>query len=508
MTAIITEKFRQSNATIFKNEFGGSNKYFLFIGKAMPWLVANDGGGTSDSVPPVPADDVGSEFYYWDDMIAAKSIGATDATYTIPRRDWAATSTFDMYEHDISSGNATTSGATNLYNSTFYFMTSSYKVYKVLYSSGSAIGGNEPTSTEVAPFWHESTGYMLQYMYTMSTSEVNKFLTSDFMPVSVDATLQAGAVDGSIDTLIVTAGSGYSPSSGTYYAPIYGDGTGGVAKIVVDGGSVSAFSSAGSAIQAAGTGYTYGTVNLTTRVYTTSGAAATDDGASNLANTTGIIGTTSGSAASINVQISPKGGHAYDAIKELGGHFIMINVTLTAAEGDDIATGNDFRRVGLIKNPYTYGTTSGTTYSAATTARQTRAVHLASFTGTGFVIDEEITQVGGAVGRVIEWDASNKLLYYQQERFQRYGTTHTGKIGKETAFTGSTTIVGAASNGTPDTSSNSPITLANGNAVTPVNGYVNPELQPDYGEIIYVENRKPISRSTDQTEDIKIIVEF
>lgn len=508
MTAIITEKFRHSNATIFKNEFGGSNKYFLFIGKAMPWLVANDGSGTSDSVPPVPTDDVASEFYYWDDMIAAKAVGSTDVAFSIPRRDWAATSTFDMYEHNISSGNTTASGATNLYNSTFYFMTSAYKVYKVLYTSGSAIGGNEPTSTEVNPFWHESTGYMLQYMYTMSTSDVNKFLTSDFMPVATDTTVSDNAADGSIDTFIVTAGSGYSPSSGTYYAPIYGDGTGGVAKIVVAGGSVSAFSSTGSAVQVAGTGYTYGTVNLANRVYTTSGAAATDDGASNLANTTGTIGATSGSAASINVQISPKGGHGDNAVKELGGHFIVLNVTLTAAEGDDIATGNDFRRVGLIKNPYTFGTTSGTTYSSAATARQTKAVHLASFTGTGFVIDEEITQSGGAVGRVVEWDATNKLLYYQQERFQRYGTTHTGKIGKETAFTGTTTIAGAASNGTPNGSSNSPITLANGNTLTPVNGYVNPELQPDHGEIIYVENRKPISRSTDQTEDIKIIVEF
>ena len=28
------------------------------------------------------------------------------------------------------------------------------------------------------------------------------------------------------------------------------------------------------------------------------------------------------------------------------------------------------------------------------------------------------------------------------------------------------------------------------------------------GDIIYTENRKPISRATDQTEDIRIIVEF
>ena len=51
-------------------------------------------------------------------------------------------------------------------------------------------------------------------------------------------------------------------------------------------------------------------------------------------------------------------------------------------------------------------------------------------------------------------------------------------------------------------------TLSNGQTITFTNGYANPELEPDSGNIIYNENRSPISRATDQTEDIKIIVEF
>ena len=54
----------------------------------------------------------------------------------------------------------------------------------------------------------------------------------------------------------------------------------------------------------------------------------------------------------------------------------------------------------------------------------------------------------------------------------------------------------------PDTSY-----TASGNTITFTDGFANPELQPDSGNIIYRENRKPISRATDQTEDIKIIVE-
>ena len=53
-----------------------------------------------------------------------------------------------------------------------------------------------------------------------------------------------------------------------------------------------------------------------------------------------------------------------------------------------------------------------------------------------------------------------------------------------------------------------PVTLANNNTLSLTSGYANPELQPDSGQIVYLENRKPIARASDQTEDIKLIIEF
>ena len=47
-----------------------------------------------------------------------------------------------------------------------------------------------------------------------------------------------------------------------------------------------------------------------------------------------------------------------------------------------------------------------------------------------------------------------------------------------------------------------------GSTLTFTSGYANPELEADSGHILYVENRRPISRASDQTEDIKIVVEF
>jgi hypothetical protein len=39
-------------------------------------------------------------------------------------------------------------------------------------------------------------------------------------------------------------------------------------------------------------------------------------------------------------------------------------------------------------------------------------------------------------------------------------------------------------------------------------GLANPEIENNSGEIIYVENRRLITRAPDQIEDIKLVIEF
>ena len=498
MSAIITEKFRSPNATNFYESFTESspNTYYLFIGKATPFTTGTSGG--SDSSPSTPADSVSREFYNWDAMIAAKKIPSTDITYALPRRDWSNGTTYDMYDDDISSSNTATSGATNLFDSSFYFITSDYRVYKVLDNNGgSAYSGSEPTSTSTSPF--ALGGYVLKYMYALTASEAAKYLTTDYMPVSDDSTVTTAATDGKIESLSVTAGSGYT--DGTYYAAVYGDGTsagtssGAIVRITVSSGSIASFGlTAGSdtTIHDGGAAYTYGTVNLGSS-YTFSDAALSSSSSMG-----------SGTGGAVGVIISPKNGHGYSAINELGGHYVMTATTLTQDEGDDVSTANDFREVGLVVDPTTYGTS---TVASASTARMTFAVKFSSASGT-FDADEKISNSSGAIGKVVEWDSTNSILYYHQERFGDYGTNST--TGAYTAFSGTGTITGGTSGatGTPSSSSTETVTLANNNTIAFTSGYANPELQPDSGDIIYIENRKPIQRASDQTEDIKLIIEF
>jgi len=499
MSAIITEKFRQHNAGNFFESFSESsaNVYYLMIGKATPFTSGTTGG--TDNSPPTPTDDVSTEFYTWDSTVALKNITSSDVSYALPRRDWTNSTTYDMYDDNISSSNAATSGATNLYQSTFFFRTSDNRVYKVLDNNGgTAYSGSEPTSESTSPF--ALGGYVLKYMYTITASETTKFLTADFMPVSTDSTVSSAATDGAIESLQITAGSGYT--DGTYYAAVYGDGTsqgtssGAIVSIVISSGAIVSFGlTAGTdtTIHNAGTGYTFGTVNLGDD-YIFSDTALSSSAS---------VG--SGTGGAVTVVISPKEGHGNDAVAELGGHYVMMRTTLTGAEGDDVLTGNDFRNISLVIDPTTFGTS---TVASASTHRQVYALKLTSVSGT-FTVDEKITQTStGAIGKVVEWDSTLSILYYQQERFGDFGTNST--TGAYVAFSGANAVTGASSSatGTPDSSADSAVTLTNSNTITFTNGYANPELEPDSGNIIYQENRKPIGRATDQTEDIKLIVEF
>ena len=501
MAAIITEKFRQSNADTFSADIA-SSKYYMFVGKSQPWTSE---GATTDSAPPTPVDSVAPESYYWDDMLAAKLISSK--SHVIPRRDFSTSSAFDMYRHDIggvSSGNygttktTSSSGATNLFDSTYYFKTSDHKVYKVLYNGdqlqtgASNISGSEPTSTNNAPFWQDNN-YYIKYLYTMSTTEVVNYLTTDFMPVKVNA--NADANRGVYVFMVTSSGSSYP--NGTYYTKLRGDGsTQAIAKLVVSGGAIQEFGnnalSTTSFMQNNGIGYSFATFDIAgTNIYT-------DNTASTLISGSTLTNWNNATAGSIKAIIDPPSGHGTDAIEELGGHYIMVQAKFEPGDADTVQV-NDFRRVGIVKNPIDSATSS---VAALATARTTNAILMASGGSGAYQVDEKITQATtGAQGRVVEWDATNRILYYVQEKYSTYGLDSSGNL---TAFSGTNAVNGATSSAAFTPTNTSGTT----NGVLFASGYSVPELSRDSGEIIYVENRRAISRASDQTEDIKVVVEF
>ena len=484
MAAIITNKFRINNAEQFTESFSedAATTYYLFIGRPHAWATDTDPQGVSvvegtDVAPPTPYDTMGAEFYAWVDMIGMKIIASTDVSYVIPRRDWTTGTTYDYYSHDIATGAAANSGATNLFDATFHVVNSNNDVYKCIWNDANTASTTEPTSTSnsIATL---ADGYKWKYMYSLTAAEAINFKSTDFIHVSTDSTVSAAAVDGALDTVVVVAGgSSYTLSTGSTITaiPIRGDGSGGICTCTIASGAVSAVT-----VTTAGTGYTYAYIRSADVVAGTNAAGG-------------------GSGCNLKVIIPPKEGHGNDAVKELGGYFVMLNKSLVGLEGtSDITVSNDFRRIGLVRNPTNYGTS---TVASATTRRQLKVVLGASYSGT-FTADEEINQATtGAVGKVVEWDSTNKLLHYIQTRFPDVGTDSNGNA---TAFSTTATITGQSSSATlVPVSSSSTV-----NSVVIASGYSTPEVEPDSGDIIYIEQRSPIARAADQTENIKLIIEF
>ena len=584
MAAIITSKFRFHNAEQFKESFSEAvpTNYYMFIGRQGEFASATTGG--SDAVPPTPVDNRRAESLHWDDMLAAKKIDSTGVAHAIPRRDLdtSGSTTYDMYKPDYSASKAAQSGATNLFDSTFYVVTSAYRVYKVLDNNNNTAftGGTEPTSTAAAPF--TIGGYTLKYMYTLSTQDVQNFLTPDFMPVPIAAESGNGLADGALHIIDITndglAGSWTTTADRTITnIPVRGDGSGARCSVTIGGtdgsadGTVTAIS-----VTTNGSGYTHGTV-LSADIIEQHNIQFT--GAS-----TNATLTFPSDVPTFEVIIGPDGGHGSNPAKELGGHFVIMDVKLQQTEGFDFTVVNDFRQIGVVRDPYSFGTTSKYTGS---TARQTKVVKINTNSGN-FLVDERIYQtipaqtinsisrssntltvttaaahqlttgqtvdidgatmgsgatntghrgthhitVTGATtftyvvestraptgtsltgtatyttsvpeGTVVEWDSGNKVLFYVQTSYDSQGTNATTK--QNVPFGGEGTIQGATSNatGVPNASYSSALNNTSFTA-----GYATPEMQPDSGDVLYIENRKPISRASDQTEDVKLIVEF
>ena len=426
MASIVTTKFRVHNAEQFAEAFSETSNtiMYLFIGKntAFP----------DDNNPPTPVNSTANvEYTPWRDMYAAKRITTADVTHAIPRYDWTSGTVYDKYDDQD----------TNLLESDdFYVITEDYNVYKVLGNAGGTASTTKPTGVSTTPFT-AADGYVWKYMYTVTTAKALKFLTNDYIPVqtltSDDGTdqydVQQAAIDGGIHVVNVTAGgSAYGAAPAV---TITGDGTGATANSTITAGVVTAVT-----ITNPGTGYTRAQVAFA-----------------------------SGAAAATAV-ISPKGGHGSNAVEELGGKYIMLNVRLDGTESNTFSTANEFRQVGIVRDPYLYGTT---TRAVASSFRQSFRYQLSSISGT-FTLDETITS-GSNTASVIEFTTPNLFT--------------TLPLNLPFANTASVSGGTSAASGT-------------------IAAITTPGLQPYSGDIIYVENRVPISRAADQIEDVKLIIQF
>jgi hypothetical protein len=512
MPAIITDQIRVLNAENFVNGISTTtNSYYVFIGLPNATEINSDWNTNT----PAPIDNFDDHDNIYDTLISAKKINSSDVLQVIRKITWTTGTIYEMYRHDYDINNTTPqTNSSNLYNSNFYVMNSDFRVYECIFNganptnSGKGIASlEEPTHTDLQPRL-ESDGYLWKYLYTVKPSDIVKFDSVDYIPVPQDwlnssdtLDVRNAAVDGKIETVVIedTTSAAYQFSGTKNNVPIRGDGQDGLASVTFVNGKPTSVQ-----VTNGGSGYTFATLDLDSVV--------------------------TGSGAVFSVIIPPPKGHGANIYTELGANKVLVYSRIENSDttNPDFPVGNQFARIGILKNPNINGTTNLLTASSASGVYGLRLVGAASST-MSVSVDGQITQTIGigstSVGKIISYDPVTKFLRYWQDRSlatnsstgasPTYGyrlnrftstpatggsinvvvttTTGTQTVGIETTFTGVSTSVNSK-------------TYYFGQSIN--SGIASPEIEKYSGDIIYIDNRPEVTRAPNQREDIKIVLEF
>ena len=518
MAAIITDQIRILNARNFLSGVTTSgSSYYSFIGLPNATDIQSDW----DNDPPAPIDNFDYQNEVWETVLGLKKITSSDVKLVVPKITWRSGNIYDLYRHDYSTSNtASVSGATGLYGSFFYVMNSDYRVYICLQNGTSPDNPNgspsldEPTFVDLEPraAGASGDGYIWKYLYTISPSDIVKFDSTNYIPVPGDwfestthSAVRDNAVDGSIKTVVIAnRGAGLGAASAVYYnVPIKGNGNGAECTITMN-----ADSQVGSVvISNQGSGYTWGNVDLV------AGGVPT--------------GTT---RPVLDVIITPKGGHGADIYRELGTkNVLMYSRFENDIQNPDFITGNQVARVGIVEKPNTFGTNTPLQTdkaSAVLALRLTGAGYSSASYDADSFVSQTVSTGTTAIARVVNYDPNTGVLKVWQDRSQSgFNTVGAAITNPQYGFdqvdftaspgTGGSLVVtgGSISGGlTIDSTFTGISTVINnrtfylGQSFT--NGIANPEVAKFSGNIIYVDNRPSVTRSSNQKEDIKVILQF
>lgn len=454
--AIITNPLKKQVIEELDSDIGlATTHYYAVIGRSEDW---ND-----SDVAPAPLNSAREERNFRLGLQSAKKI--IDISFVVPRYNWASGAIYSAYD-DAQVGYPT---------QTYYVMNDNNQVYMCIQqgrnSAGQAnVSTEQPTGNTTGTPFDTSDGYIWKFLYSIGALDATKFVSANYLPVelvvSTDSdspaavieqkAVQDAAVAGQIIGYHVDSGGlGYSSSP---TISIVGDGIKAKADATISGGqvvNVKLIDSSGS--------YTLGSGYNFAEVVVTGGGSP-----SKPASVRAILGTPLG-----------LGGDARDDLRSTA---IMLNTKPTGIEGTDFIVGNDFRQVGIMKNPLIGGYDSAGALFTADTGICLKKVNLSTVTA-GFTADNKI--IGGTSGveaLIDKVDSAN--IWYHQTEATGFGNFAAGEA----------------------------ITEVNGNGVGVLNSsitpYVTPEIDTMTGEILYIDNRASVTRATDQTEDIKLVIQI
>jgi hypothetical protein len=451
MPAIVTDALRRQIAQDFFDQFtNDTRKYYIGVGRSEQW-------DSSDTVP-TPTNTPTTVEAFRNSLQAVKKVEAT--SLVVPRNNWSSGRIYSQYD-DQQGGYPT---------QPYYIMNESRQVYVCLETGRDATGAAAPSTVQPThanlDSRREADGYVWKFLFTISAERANNFLSGNFMPTLLqDATdsnstgiqlkqraVQDAATAGEVLSIIITdGGAGYtSVPTATLTDP---SGANASFNITID-------SATGQVVRIRMDDSTNGDVAGHGSGYTNPAITFNGGGATRNASARAVLG--------------PDSGIGRDPREDLKSASVMFHADLKGTDSDFIVD-QDFRQVGLIRDIKK----NDNTIFDETTGNALFSMKLSSII-TEFTADK-IIEGQTTLARAYIDEVDSDILYYHQTIETGFVAFQTGELIEETNGGGEGVIDSAA---------------------------ILPEVLPSTGEVLFIDNRSPVDRSTAQNEDIKVIIQF
>lgn len=474
-----------------KKALGGhviDRNHYLFIGKPLRWTQPSIPGAEPELSPAPPTDNYFEECRVWDEMLSLKRLTDVDASLVVPRVDWdsSGNTVYDKYDDNPHRELEIIS------RRRFYVLNDDYDVFVCIQNNNGGPSINKPIRpldpTTLVDYTSEGQdGYIWKYMYSLGPNDVKKFLTDSWIPVKTLGDIPAPA-QGELNYnqyMVEQASKNYGGSILSFHIENMGDSyTSTPTVTITTNGDPTVVPSATAVIE---------NQRLVRVEVVNGGKNATFASAV-------IVGGGYNVQAKVRPILSQKHGLGSDPERDLGAFYVLLNAYVKYEEGaGDFPANNDFRQIGIIRDVIDSSTNKLADKDTLIATKRLRVSSVIGGTNPAsgqsdrfFLPDEMLLLNGNPLAVVLE---------YKPDQADPGSTA--------TVTTGTLTFIQTPESGyTPITTSMTNLTGSNSGAKCNVTEIIPEEVKKHKGDILYLENRRPVLRSPEQVEDIKAIIEF
>lgn len=476
MAAIVTNNFRRENAQEWVNkltDIASADNYFVGFGKSDSW--------PDEAIPAIPSNTETENRDVLRNLIGLIRIN-TNATHStaksiVPRNEWATGRRYKAYDPaDIDNFNSTTVGGDTIYPS---YVISDQKIYLCLKNGWNDLQNKvgvstvNPISNNTTYGWKEMTNdnYVWSYIGAI-TPTTNDFNTEQFIEVPGD-NISTKPTEGLLYGFHVEDGA-YAGiiNDSSFTAQILGEDLGGT-KIdeTVD---VDVYFDGSEIVR----------VEFVNETINDDGAVSTSF-ISDVKNASVVLkdgDTNEIQGISIIPLVAPALGFGYTPSYDLPSTYVGVSVNFKSGVDGEIPF-TTFRQISIIKNP-----------------------------GRNAAGDETISDDGYA--QEDAYDTLKSLPLTATATNVEVGDIITGGTSGAKAYVDVVdgTTIKYHQNSNSDVNmipfSNSETLSTTSGAVGTTGSVVTPEYTPESGEVLFLENREAIQRSSNQTEQVKIVIQL